>query len=55
MLAQAVALLALHPAVVLLARKHRAWDPVNDVVLVGLAALLVVLAFWVNADMLGML
>lgn len=55
LLAQALALLALHPAVILLARKHRAWDPLNDVVLFSLAALLVVLAFWVNADMLGML
>ena len=55
LLAQAVALLALHPAVILLARKHRAWDPVNDIVLFGLAAALVALAFWVNADMLGML
>lgn len=32
-----------------------AWDPVNDIVLFGLAALLVALAFWVNADLLGML
>ena len=42
-------------AVIMLARKHRAWDPVNDIVLFVLAAALVSLALWVNADMLGML
>ena len=49
LLAQGIALVALHPAVVILARKHRAWDPLNDVVLITLAAGLVVVAFWLNA------
>jgi len=49
LLAQGIALVALHPAVVILARKHRAWDPLNDVVLITLAAGLVAVAFWLNA------
>lgn len=51
LLAQGLALLALHPAVVLLARKHRAWDPLNDLVFFTLAAGLIALALWRNAGL----
>jgi O-antigen/teichoic acid export membrane protein len=54
LLAQGIALLALHPAVILLARKHRAWDPLNDVVFLGLAAVFVALAFWINPGVFGL-
>jgi O-antigen/teichoic acid export membrane protein len=54
LLAQGLALLALHPAVILLARKHRAWDPLNDAVFFALAAVLVALAFWVNPGVFGL-
>lgn len=45
---QAIALVAVHPAVIMLARKHKAWDPLNDILFFGLAALLVALAYFVN-------
>lgn len=48
LLAQGAALLALHPAIVLLARKHRAWDGLHDAVFFALAFGLVVLTVWVN-------
>ncbi len=48
LLGQALALIAVHPAVIALARKHRAWDPLNDLVFFALAAVLVALAWWVN-------
>jgi hypothetical protein len=54
LLAQGLALLALHPAVILLARKHRAWDPLNDAVFFAMAAVLVALAFWVNPGVFGL-
>ncbi len=54
LLAQGIALLALHPAVIVLARKHRAWDPLNDVVFFTLAAVLVAAAFWVNPGVFGL-
>lgn len=44
LLAQAIAAVLLHPAIVLLARKHRAWDPLHDVVFFALAAGLAALA-----------
>ena len=46
LLAQAIALVALHPAIVLLARKHHAWDPVHDAVFFGMAVGLAVTALW---------
>lgn len=49
LLAQGIALLLLHPAVVVLARKHRAWDPRHDVIFFALAAGLVALGYWVNS------
>jgi O-antigen/teichoic acid export membrane protein len=54
LIGQAIALVALHPAVILLARKHRAWDPLNDIVLVALALALVGGSWWVNSVLLGM-
>ncbi len=54
LLAQGIALLALHPAVILIARKHQAWDLLNDIVFFALAALLVGLAFWVNPGVFGL-
>ena len=53
LLAQAIALVLLHPAIVLLARKHRVWDPVHDAVFLGLAAGLAGLALWWHGWVLG--
>lgn len=55
LLAQGLALVALHPAIIMLARAHKAWDPVNDIVLFALALLLLALAIWVNGPRLGLL
>lgn len=52
LLAQGAALLALHPAIVLLARKHRAWDALHDMVFFALAFGLAALAVWANAGVL---
>lgn len=52
--AQGLALLALHPAIVLLARKHRAWDARHDLTFFPLAAALAALALWVNHATLGL-
>lgn len=52
LLAQGAALLALHPAIVLLARKHRAWDGLHDAVFFALAFGLAALAVWVNSGLL---
>jgi O-antigen/teichoic acid export membrane protein len=49
LLAQGIALIAVHPAVVLLAIKHKAWDPLHDILGFGLATGLLILAYWVNA------
>ena len=46
LMAQGIALIVLHPAIVLLARKHRAWDPVHDAVFFGVAAALAGFALW---------
>ena len=53
LLAQAIALVLLHPAIVLLARKHRVWDPVHDAVFLGLAAGLAGFALWSNGWIFG--
>ena len=53
LLAQAIALVLLHPAIVLLARKHRVWDPVHDAVFLGLAAGLAGLALWWHGWVFG--
>ena len=52
LVAQGAALLLLHPAIVVLARKHRAWDALHDVVFFPLAFGLAALAVWVNAGVL---
>jgi hypothetical protein len=52
LLAQGAALLALHPAIVLLARKHWAWDGLHDAVFFVLAFGLAALAVWVNSGLL---
>ena len=46
LLAQAIAVVLLHPGIVLLARKHQAWDPVHDAVFFAVAAALAGLALW---------
>lgn len=51
--AQGMALLALHPAIVVLARRHGVWDGLHDAVFLTLAAGLAGLALWVNAATLG--
>ena len=52
LLAQGAALLLLHPAIVMLAHKHRAWDALHDAVFFPLAFGLAALAVWVNAGVL---
>lgn len=52
--AQGLALLALHPAIVLLARKHRAWDARHDLLFFAFAAGLAALALWTNRMALGL-
>lgn len=48
--AQLIALVAVHPAVVLLAHKHRAWDWKNDVLMFAIAAVMIALGLWVNGN-----
>ncbi|WP_037938395.1 oligosaccharide flippase family protein [Sulfitobacter geojensis] len=43
-----IALLLYHPFIVLLARRHKAWDGRHDVLFLPLAVLLGALAIWVN-------
>ncbi|RID92556.1 polysaccharide biosynthesis protein [Gemmobacter lutimaris] len=45
---QALAYLAMHPLLVWLARRHRAWDALHDVVFFSLAAALALAALWAN-------
>lgn len=52
--AQGVALLALHPAIVMLARRHGVWDGLHDAVFLTLAVVLAALALWVNAVTLSL-
>ena len=53
LMAQAIALVVLHPAIVLLARKHRAWDPVHDAVFFAVASGLAGLALWQQGWIFG--
>lgn len=53
LLAQAIALVVLHPAIVLLARKHRAWDPLHDAVFFAAAAALAGFALWAQGWIFG--
>ena len=46
LLAQAIAVVLLHPGIVLLARKHEAWDPMHDAVFFAVAAALAGIALW---------
>lgn len=51
---QALAYLAMHPLLVWLARRHRAWDALHDVVFFSLAAALALAALWTNhAEIFG--
>ena len=50
---QAIALLLLHAGLVLLARKHKAWDPVHDLVFLVLSVALAALAIGWNRQALG--
>ena len=50
---QAIALLLLHVGVVLLARKHKAWDPLHDLVFLVLSLSLAALAIGWNRHALG--
>lgn len=49
LVAQGIALVLLHPAVVMLARKHRAWDPRHDLTFFAFAASLAALGYWANS------
>jgi hypothetical protein len=50
LLAQLIALVAVHPAVILLARKHRAWDWKNDLLMFAIAGGMIALGLWVNGN-----
>ena len=50
---QAIALLLLHAGLVLLARKHKAWDPVHDLVFLVLSVALAALAIGWNRQAIG--
>ena len=54
LMAQGLALLALHPAIIRLAVKHRAWDMRHDVTFFALAFTLAALILWVNHATLGL-
>lgn len=47
---QGLALLAVYPLVIRLARRHGAWDPLHDAAALGLGLGLGALALWLNAD-----
>lgn len=51
---QGVALLALHPAIALLAHKHRAWDARHDLIFFAYGTLLASLILWVNRATFGL-
>jgi O-antigen/teichoic acid export membrane protein len=53
LLAQGVALVAAHGLIVVLARKHGAWDATHDTAWGAVVAGLIALAVWVNADELA--
>ncbi|MGB8812227.1 MAG: oligosaccharide flippase family protein [Paracoccaceae bacterium] len=46
--AQGLALAAVHPLIIWLARRHRAWDGLHDAVFSAVALALIVLALWLN-------
>ena len=50
----ALAVTLLHPAIILLARKHRAWDAGHDGVFFALGAAMAMIVLWINADLLGL-
>ena len=50
----AVAVTLLHPAIILLARKHRAWDAGHDAAFFALSAGMAAVVLWINADILGL-
>lgn len=54
LVAQGLALTALHPGIALLAHKHRAWDARHDVTFSMLAALLITVILWINHSALGL-
>lgn len=55
LLAQALALSVLHGPIILLARRHKVWDPLHDAVFLALAAGLAALTLWANAGALGLI
>jgi O-antigen/teichoic acid export membrane protein len=52
--AQAVALIAVHPAIAWLAHRNRAWDALHDAIFFALAAGFAALILWVNHATLGL-
>ena len=54
LMAQGLALVALHPAIARLAHKNRAWDLRHDLTFFALAAALAGLILWVNRATLGL-
>lgn len=55
LLGQGLALVAVHPLIVWLARRHRAWDWAHDAGFAALAAGLIALALWLNRAALATL
>ena len=55
LLAQGLALAVMHPLIIWLARRHRAWDAAHDAGFGALALGLIVLALWINRGALAAL
>jgi O-antigen/teichoic acid export membrane protein len=53
-LGMAIAVTLLHPAIILLARRHRAWDAGHDAAFFALGAAMAAVVLWINADILGL-
>lgn len=55
LLAQGLALAALHPAIIWLARRHGVWDARHDLVFAALGLALIIAAVWFNGTALAIL
>lgn len=55
MIGQGLAWLVIHPMIVMLARRHRVWDPVHDLSMAALAVAGIATAIWLNQPALSLL
>ncbi len=47
---QALALVAIHPLIIWLARMHGVWDPLHDATFAAIGIVGAALALWINLD-----